>query len=61
MTILVVFVSCSKLTEFLHVTFTSVEKHHRVFFFPGLIFVLRMQKLVFVVAPARDCKDGNFT
>ena len=34
------------------------------FFFAGLLFVfeiLRMQKLVFVVAPARDCKDGNFT
>ena len=64
MTILVVFVSCSKLAEFLHVAFISVEKHHPVFFCAGLLFVfeiLRMQKLVFVVAPARDCKDGNFT
>ena len=32
MTILVVFVSCSKLAEFLHVSFISVEKHHPVFF-----------------------------
>ena len=32
MTILVVFVSCPKLAEFLHVAFTSVEKHHPVFF-----------------------------
>ena len=64
MTILVVFVSCSKLAEFLHVAFISVEKHHPVFFSAGFLFVfeiLRMQKLVFVVAPARDCKDGNFT
>ena len=64
MTILVVFVSCSKLAEFLHVAFNSVEKHHPVFFFAGLLFVfeiLPMQKLVFVVAPARDYKDGNFT
>ena len=63
MTILVVFVCFSKLAEFLHVAFTSVEKHHPVFFPAGLLFVfeiLRMQKLVFVVAPARDCKDGNF-
>ena len=64
MTILVVFVSCSKLAEFLHVAFISVEKHYPVFFFPGFLFVfemLRMQKLVFVVVPAHDCKDGNFT
>ena len=64
MTILVVFVSCPKLAEFLHVASTSVEKHHPVFFFADLLFVseiLRMQKLVFVVVPARDCKDGNFT
>ena len=64
MTILVVFLSCSKFAEFLHVTFISVEKHHPVLFFAGLLFVfeiLRMQKIVFVVAPARDCKDGNFT
>ena len=64
MTILVVFVSCSKLAEFLHVAFISVEKHYPVFFSAGFLFVfeiLRMQKLVFVVAPARDCKDGNFT
>ena len=64
MTILVVFVSGSKLAEFLHVAFISVEKHHPVFFFAGLLFdfeILRMQKLVFVVAPACDCKDGNFT
>ena len=63
MTILVVFVSCSKLAEFFHVAFIAVEKHHPVFF-AGLLFVfeiLRMQKLVFVVMPARDCKDGNFT
>ena len=39
MTILVVFVSCSKLAEFLHVAFISVEKHHPVFFFAGLLFV----------------------
>ena len=32
MTILVVFVSCSKLAEFLHVAFISVENHHPVFF-----------------------------
>ena len=32
MTILVVFVSCSKLAEFLHVAFISVEKHYPVFF-----------------------------
>ena len=32
MTILVVFVSCPKLAEFLHVASTSVEKHHPVFF-----------------------------
>ena len=32
MTILVVFVSCSKLAKFLHVAFISVEKHHCVFF-----------------------------
>ena len=32
MTILVVFVSCSTLAEFLHVAFISVEKHHPVFF-----------------------------
>ena len=46
MTILVVFVSCSNLAEFLHVVFISVEKHHPVFFFAGLLFVfeiLRMQ------------------
>ena len=52
MTILVVFVSCPKLAEFLHAAFTSVEKHHPVFFFADLLFVfeiLRMQKLVFVV------------
>ena len=64
MTILVDFVSCSKLAEFLHVAFISVEKHYPVFFSAGLLFVfeiLRMQKLVFVVAPARDRKDGNFT
>ena len=64
MTFLVVFVSCSKLAEFLHVAFISVEKHYPVFFFAGFLFVfeiLCMQKLVFVVAPARDCKDGNFT
>ena len=30
---LVVFVSCSKLAEFLHVAFISIEKHHPVFFF----------------------------
>ena len=36
MTILVVFVSCSKLAEFLHVAFISVEKHHPVFF--SLVF-----------------------
>ena len=36
MTILVVFVSCSKLAEFLHVAFISVEKHHPVFFPAGL-------------------------
>ena len=50
MTTLVVFVSCSKLTEFLHVAFISVEKHHPVFFSTGLLFVfeiLHMQKLVF--------------
>ena len=46
MTILVVFVSCSKVAEFLHVAFTSVEKCDPVFFFAGLVFVseiLRMQ------------------
>ena len=46
MTILVVFVSCPKLAEFLHVASTSVEKHHPVFFFADLLFVfeiLRMQ------------------
>ena len=46
MTILVVFVSCSKLAEFLHVAFIPFEKHHPVFFFAGLLFVfeiLRMQ------------------
>ena len=32
MTNLVVFVPCSKLAEFLHVAFFSVEKHHPVFF-----------------------------
>ena len=32
MTILVVFVSCPKLAEFLQVASTSVEKHHPVFF-----------------------------
>ena len=32
MIILVVFVSCSKLAEFLHVVFISVEEHHPVFF-----------------------------
>ena len=32
MTTLVVFVSCSKLAEFLHVAFISVEKHYPVFF-----------------------------
>ena len=63
MTILV-FVSCSKLAKFLHVAFISVEKPYPVFFFAGFLFVfeiLRAQKLGFVVAPARDCKDGNFT
>ena len=66
MTILVVFVSCSKLAEFLHVAFISVEKHHPVFFFFSLVcssfsryYVCK--NLYFVVAPARDCKDGNFT
>ena len=67
MTILVVFVSCSKLAEVLHVAFISVEKHHPVCFFRW--FALRFRdimyannaQLVFVVAPARDCKDGNFT
>ena len=29
---MVVFFSCSKLAEFLHVAFISVEKHHPVFF-----------------------------
>ena len=46
MTILVVFVSCPKLAEFLHVASTSVDKHHPVFFFTDLLFVfeiLRMQ------------------
>ena len=64
MTILVVFVSCPKLAEFLHVASTSVEKHHPVFFLTDLLFVFEisgMQKLVFVVAPPRDCKDGNFS
>ena len=32
MTILVVFVSCSKLAEFLYVAVISFEKHHPVFF-----------------------------
>ena len=46
MTILVVFVSCPKLAEFLQVASTSVEKHHPEFFFADLLFVfeiLRMQ------------------
>ena len=42
MTILVVFVSCSKLAEFLHVAFISVEKPHPVFFFAGLLFVFEI-------------------
>ena len=49
MTILVVFVSCPKLAEFLHVASTSVEKHHPVFFFADLLFVfeiLRMQTIL---------------
>ena len=36
MTILVVFVSCSKLAEFSHVTSISVEQHCPVIFFAGL-------------------------
>ena len=38
-TILVVFVSCSKLAEYLHVAFTSGEKHCPVIFFAGLLLV----------------------
>ena len=39
---MVVFVSCSKLAEFLHVAFISVEKHHPVFFFAGLLFIFEI-------------------
>ena len=39
MTFLVVFVSRSKLAEFLHATSISVEKHCPVIFFAGLLFV----------------------
>ena len=49
MTILVVFVSCSKLADFLHAAFILVEKHHPVFFFTGLLFVfeiLRMETML---------------
>ena len=45
MTILVGFVSCSKLAEFLHVAFISVEKHHPVFFFAGLLFVFEISRM----------------
>ena len=64
MTILVVFVSCPKLAEFLHVALTSVEKHHPVFFFADLLFLSRYyvcKNLYLLSAPACDCKDGNFT
>ena len=37
--------SCSKLAEFLHVTFISVEKHHPVFFFAGLLFVFEISRM----------------
>ena len=37
-TILVVFVSCSKLAEFLHATSISVEKHCPVIFLAALLF-----------------------
>ena len=42
MTTLVVFYSCSKLAEFLHVPFISIEKHHPVFCFTGLLFVFEI-------------------
>ena len=45
MTILVVFVSCPKLAEFLHVASTSVEKHHPVFFFADLLFVFEILRM----------------
>ena len=39
MTILVVFVSFSKLAEFSHANSISVEQHYPVIFFTGLLFV----------------------
>ena len=42
MTTLVVFVSSSKLAEFLYVPFISIEKHHPVFCFTGLLFVFEI-------------------
>ena len=54
MTILVVFVSCSKLAEFLHVAFTSVEKHHPVFFFAGLLFVFKILRIMLALTPSND-------
>ena len=49
MTILVVFVSRSKLAEFLHVVFISVEKHHPVFFFRW--FALRFRDITYANNP----------
>ena len=39
--ILVVSVSGSKLAEFLHAAFISVEKHCTAIFFAGLLFVFK--------------------
>ena len=41
MTFFAVFVSCSKLAEFLHVAFTSAEKHCPVIFLLGCSSFLR--------------------
>ena len=58
-----VFLFSVKALEILHAIFNSKEKHHPISF-TGFLFVfeiLHMQKLVFVVTSAHDCKDSNFT
>ena len=49
MTILVVFVSCSKLAEFSHATSISVEKHCPVIFFRWL--ALRFREITYAKNP----------
>ena len=50
MTILLVFVSCSKLAEFSHATSISVEKHCPVIFFRWL--ALRFREITYAKKPS---------